>query len=206
MKQARTWIALIGSTPEIAQALGEALQVEGYACTWFRDTSSFLATHIEQHPRCVVVDFDCEDLQQGLTMLQDLVTAIWRWPIVVVNCRGELPTPVRMLRLHNVLFVDKPYSHAVLLRAISYSRRFKPYRITNGYTTALGLIRALSCLTPREMVIAGEMLHGHSIKEIARSYDLSSKTVEIHRSRVLQKMRAQSTPELLWRYLNEATG
>ncbi len=206
MKQARTWIALIGSTPEIAQALGKTLQVEGYTCTWFRDTSSFLATSLEQHPRSVVVDFDCEQLQQGFTMLEDLVTAAWRWPLVVVNCRGELPIPVRMLRLHNVIFVNEPYSHAALLRAIFYSGRFKPYRIANGYTTALSLIRALSCLTPREMAIAGEMLHGHSIKEIARSYDLSSKTVEIHRSRVLQKMHAQSTPELLWRYLNEATG
>ncbi|MCS3904089.1 two-component system response regulator FixJ [Methylohalomonas lacus] len=206
MKQARSWIVLIGSTPEIALAVGEALQGARFTFSWFPDTGSFQATSLEQHPRCVLVDFDCEQLQHSFSMLEDLLKATWRWPSVVINFRGELPLPVQMLRLYNFIFLDEPYSHKVLLRAIRYTRRFKPYRTANDVSTALHLIRELSRLTPREMVIAGEMLHGYSTKEIARSFDLSSKTVEIHRSRVLQKLRSQSTTKLLWRYLEEATG
>lgn len=205
MKQARTWIVLIGSTPEQAQALGEALRAAGYTYTWYQNAASFLRSHLEEHPRCIIVDFDCEQLQLGMASVEDLVNASWRWPLVVLNSRGELPTPIKMIRLQNIIFLDEPYSPPALLRAISHTSRFKPYRcMTGGVTSIIKLTRSLSRLTPREMVIAGEMLCGHSSKQIARRYDLSAKTVELHRSRVLQKMHVNTTTEFLWMYLSNS--
>jgi len=201
MKQARTWITLIGSTPEVSQALGEALREAGYTYTWFREVDTFLGVSLEEHPRCIVVDFDCEQRQQSMAMLEKLANAHWRWPVVVVNSRGCLPAAIKMIRTQNFLFLDEHYSHEALLDAVHDSARFRPYRMANGVRPVLKLIRSLSRLTPREMVIAGEMLAGHSSKQIARCYDISEKTVELHRSRVLQKMNAHSTTELLWMYL-----
>jgi len=201
MKQTRTWIALIGSTPEIAQALVAALQLSGYTCIWFRDAPSFLALPLQEHPRCIVVDFDREQLQGGMATIEGLVRASWRWPLVVVNSRGDLPAPVKLIRMQNILFLDRAYTHDALLEAIRRTNRFKPYRMASTAIPALRLIRAVAKLTPREMAIAEEMLYGHSSKQIARRYHISEKTVEHHRSRVLQKMGVNSTVEYLLAYL-----
>lgn len=206
MKQARTWIVLIGATPEIALALGDSLKAAGYGYSWFSSTAAFLASDYQVHPRCVVVDVDPDQLDLGMNQVQELVNAPWRWPTVVIHSRGELPQAIGMMRLENFVFLQGPFTEAALLDAIRYCKRFKPHRAANGVATTAKLTQGLSELTPRELVVASEMLHGHSSKVIARHHAISEKTVELYRSRVLEKMHVRSTIELLRLYLNAGAG
>lgn len=205
MNQVRSWIVLIGAAPEAAQVLAKTLQRVGYMYSWFSSPASFLASDYRFHPYCVVVDIDSEQLHQGLASIQCLVNAPWRWPTVVLNARGALPAAITMLQFQNFVFIQEAYSHSALLDAIRRSECFKPYRMPTGaVSTPTKLTHALSKLTPRELMITGEMLHGRSSKEIATKYAISDKTVEMHRSRVLQKMHVTSTLELMWLYLNNS--
>lgn len=56
----------------------------------------------------------------------------------------------------------------------------------------------LARLTDRERDVFAHLVVGRSNKEIALALEISPRTVEVHRSRVMEKMGARSLPQLLW--------
>lgn len=202
MKQARTWIVFIGADSEAAIELEAVLESAGFTSSWFSNVDYFLAADYQAHPRCVILDIDPECLRHGMASIERLMQAPWRWPTIVLNARGDLPVILKAMRISHFEFLQQNYDIEALLDAVHHIKRLKPYqKKSNSECNPTKLAQNFIKLSPREIEIAGEMIYGHSTKCISSKYEISEKTVELHRTRVLQKMNVRSTGELVRMYL-----
>ena len=117
-------------------------------------------------------------------------------PIIFVTGHGDVPMAVDAMQRGAVDFVQKPYREEELLGKIQQA-------ITADVENRADLeakdkIRAkLADLTPRETQVMELMIEGKANKVIAYDLDISQRTVEIHRARVMEKMGVRSLAHLV---------
>lgn len=109
---------------------------------------------------------------------------------------GDVAMAVEAMKLGAVDFVQKPYRDEELLSKIE-----EALKMDAEQQAALAhkeeLKRRIESLTPREAEIMEMMVEGNANKVIAIDLDISQRTVEIHRSRVMQKMGTHSLAQLV---------
>jgi FixJ family two-component response regulator len=117
-------------------------------------------------------------------------------PIVFISGHGDISMAVNAIKRGAVDFVPKPYQEQQLLDAVNEALRRDALRRAPGLDAG-GLDERLQTLTPREREVLGLALKGHSSKGIARELGISHRTVELHRSNLLEKLGVASITELL---------
>ena len=117
-------------------------------------------------------------------------------PIIIMTGHARVPMAVRALKDGAIDFIRKPFSDQSLLerirQAIDLDRRTRQMRVECTKFAAL-----LAHLTPREREVMNLVIAGKPNKIIAADLGISSKTVEIHRGRVMEKMQVESVAELV---------
>jgi len=103
---------------------------------------------------------------------------------------------VRAMKAGVYDFVEKPFNKQVLLelvqKAVNESRKTFQSR-----TRKDEILRRLDLLTERERQVLDGIIAGDGNKAIAHQLQLSIKTVEVHRARLMKKMHANSLVELM---------
>jgi two-component system response regulator DctR len=180
--------AVRDSIQELASSVG--LAAEGYA-----SAADFLAAFDRARPGCLVLDVRMARMS-GLALQARLNETGARIPIVFISGHGDVPTAVEALRAGAVNFVTKPYREQELLDSINDALARD--------ATVRGIAResshfdaALQSLTDREREVMELAVQGLPSKVIAQRLDISHRTVELHRSRVLEKLDVRSMAELI---------
>jgi two-component system response regulator FixJ len=154
-------------------------------------------TFLEDHPRvvdsCVVTDVRMPDMD-GLELIQALRQRGALPPIIVITGHGDVPLAVTAMKLGARDFIEKPFDPNLLVAVIheSFAAAAGSPEIADAE-----LVRRLKSLTPREREVFEQLVLGHSNKVIGRELGISPRTVEIHRARVMEKMRADSLSQLV---------
>jgi FixJ family two-component response regulator len=129
------------------------------------------------------------DLQNALAERQI------RIPLIMMTAYAEVPMAVRALRNGAFDFVQKPFDGEILLdrvrQAVEADRKERSER-----AEAIEARSRLAQLTPRQRAVLDGLLEGKPIKAIAADLGLSPKTVDVHRVRLLERMRANSLSQL----------
>jgi FixJ family two-component response regulator len=127
-------------------------------------------------------------------------------PIIYMTGHGDVPLAVKAMEKGAVTFLEKPFQDSALESALA--RAFAPRppaaaAAPEGAPPAGAseppcpeFARRLASLSPRETQVMQGVVEGKISKVIARELDISTKTVELHRSRVMAKMRAESVVHL----------
>ena len=119
-----------------------------------------------------------------------------RIPIVFISGHGDINMAVGAVKRGAVDFVPKPYHEQQLLDAVNEALlRDRVQRAPEP--DAAGLAERVQGLTGREREVMDLALQGHPSKVIARELGISHRTVELHRSRLLEKLGVASISELL---------
>ena len=114
----------------------------------------------------------------------------------MVTGRGDVPKAVQALKAGAVDFLEKPFSGELVLgcirRALEIGRRNQENeKFVNS------AVQNLQLLTAREHEVLDRLVVGDSNKRIAALFDISPRTVEVHRARVMEKMQARSLSHLV---------
>ena len=120
-------------------------------------------------------------------------------PIVFVTAHGDVPTAVNALKGGAVDFIQKPFDYREAWRRCA-GRSSATRRPASGARRAQ-LAERLAALTERERGVLQRVIEGKANKVIAAELDISVKTVEAHRSKVMEKMAADSVAELVQRII-----
>ena len=146
------------------------------------------AAHME--PPTVIVIGEVVGLQERLMRLGNAI------PIIFVSAHGDVPMVARAMRDGAFDFLQKPFNEQHLLDRVQEAVQVAARR-RNEKVWLADVQGRLDCLTARERDVMEGMVAGRLNKQIADDLGISMKTVEQHRSRVMEKLRVDSLAELV---------
>jgi FixJ family two-component response regulator len=166
------------------------LATEGYA-----DGQAFLDAVDAKRAGCIVLDVRMPGMS-GMDLQKKLNDLGSTLPIIFITGHGDVPMAVEAMRAGAEEFLQKPFRDQDLLdRVHTALQRDQDNRAA---TTQRQDVRdRVTQLTAREREVFDQLVDGKSTKQIAAAFALSPRTVEIHRSRVLEKMGVRSVAELV---------
>ena len=192
-------VHVVEDDPAVLDSLCWLLESDGHRCTRSRSAEQLLealgpAPADEAEPSCVVTDLALPGIS-GLEMFRELERRGHRLPTLVVTGRGSVAAAVDALTGGCAGFLQKPYDDGDLLARV---RALRPGGPTAGPAShRVTLQDRVATLSPRELEVLERVAAGWSNREVAAGLGVSTKTVEAHRSRVMEKMRAGSLAELV---------
>jgi FixJ family two-component response regulator len=143
----------------------------------------------------LVLDVGLPDLN-GLELQQRIASERADMPIIFISGRGDIPMTVQAMKAGAIEFLTKPFTPAVLLRAIQIAlERSRAYLEEEAKLQAL---RArYQALSHREREVMAMVVCGLLNKQVSGELGISEITVKQHRGRMMHKMRVRSLPELV---------
>jgi two-component system response regulator DctR len=179
----------------VRKSIRELLISAGLAVETFESAQSFLDAFDAARPGCLVLDVRMVHMS-GLVLEGKLAEMGADIPIVFISGHGDISMAVGAIKRGVVDFVPKPYQEQHLLDAINEALR-RDALARAAPLNGSGLTERLQMLTSREREVLDLALKGHSCKMIARELGISHRTVELHRSHLLEKLGVASVTELL---------
>ena len=176
------------------EAVGELFASLDVASVTFASVAEYVAYPKPELPACLILDVELPDIN-GLDFQQQLGDA-YHPPIVFITGHGDIPSSVRAIKAGAVDFLAKPFSRPDLMAAIEAAiARDRHVRLER--TELARLQQRYSSLTPRESEVLPLIVSGLLNKQAAAELGISEVTLQIHRSRIMQKMAADSFADLV---------
>ncbi|PKU24585.1 response regulator transcription factor [Telmatospirillum siberiense] len=188
-------VFIVDDDEAVRDGLGELLRAEGIAARPFDSAEDFLAAKVERDAGCLIVDIHMPGLT-GLALQRDLSERGVRLPVIVITGQGDVPKAVEALKAGAVDFIEKPFSAETLLKAVheALNREDHLRRTRNRLSETRS---CLELLTAREREVMELMVAGHPNKIIGIHLNISTRTVENHRAKVMEKMRCDNLSALI---------
>jgi FixJ family two-component response regulator len=171
------------------------LEGEGYRVACFDSGDSFLKARHDEMRGCIVLDVRMPEMS-GLELHEKLDALGSHLPIIFVTGHGDVPMAVAALQRGACDFIEKPFHNEELLsrieRALELDKQIAARRLHDG-----AIAHRLERLTQREGEVMRLVVAGKLNKQIADELNISMKTVEAHRARVMEKMGVRTLAELV---------
>ena len=188
-------VFVIDDDPSVRSSLKFLISTVGLQVESFDSAETFLKRKPPQTTSCLVLDVRLRGLS-GLDFQRELAVKSIRIPIVFITGHGDIPMSVRAMKAGAVEFLTKPFRDQDLLDAIRVAlERDRARREQEQEATELQ--QRFGSLTPREQEVISMVASGMLNKQIAGRLGTAENTVKVHRSRAMEKMRAQSLADLV---------
>ena len=196
MTAAKPLVFVIDDDISLRYSLELLIANSGWRVALFSCATEFLASpRPPPSPSCLVLDVGLPDLN-GLELQQRIVSERADMPIIFITGRGDIPMTVQAMKAGAVEFLTKPFTPAVLLRAIQSA--LERSRMCLEEEANLQALRArYQALSHREREVMALVVRGLLNKQVGGELGISEITVKQHRGRMMHKMRAGSLPELV---------
>ena len=161
----------------------------------YPSAQEFLDAYESGPPGCLLLDIRMPGMS-GLELQRELADRNIGLPVIFLTGHGDVPVAVNVMKAGAFDFVQKPFDTELLLdriqKAVVQSIRLDGIRVKQDE-----IRKRMHLLTPREHQVMDLVTAGETNKGVARHLDISEKTVEIHRAKVMEKMIARSFADLV---------
>jgi two-component system response regulator FixJ len=188
-------VFLVDDEPDVRVAAVYVLKHAGYRVEEYESPEPLLAAVKPEAAGCYVLDLHLPQMS-GLELRERLLANGCRQPFIILTGRGRVPVAVQAMKRGAVDFLEKPFEPERLLAAVQ--KAIQRDEIERREGSARHQLRdRLKLLTPRERQVLDHMMRGETSKEVAGQLGIASTTVEVHRSKVIKKLRYNSLAEML---------
>lgn len=187
-------VYLVDDDEAIRDSLSWLFQSCGITCQTYASAEDFLSAWNSERTGCVLLDIRMEGMSgpELFNLLRERGSTL---PVIFLTGHGDVPMAVSTLKKGAFDFLEKPFDDNalvdVVIRAMEADARKQASQ--ESQATVAG---RLAQLTPREQEVMQLVLAGKFNKVIADELNISMRTVEVHRSRVFEKMGVRSAVEL----------
>jgi len=188
-------IFLVDDDPGVLKALSRVLREDGWRVETFESAEAFLARSDLDSPGCLVLDVTMPGLD-GLELQRRLIEARRLVPIVFVTGQGDIPMSVRAIKAGATDFLTKPVKGEALVAAVRAAID-QATSTRQAQADTAELRQRFAGLTPREREVLEALTAGRLNKQIAGDLGIVEQTVKFHRARVMERMQARTSAELM---------
>ncbi len=187
-------VYVIDDDAAIRDSLGMMLKAAGHPVRTFTQGRQFLSD-ADLSQGCVITDVRMPGMT-GLELQEELTKRGAGIPVIVMTGHGDVPLAVKAMSAGAVDFIEKPFEKDRMLFSVAKALQLGD-KIRSREAEIKAARHLIEQLTPREQSVLDELVKGHANKVIAHNLDISPRTVEIHRARIMTKMNARSLSDLV---------
>jgi len=195
MTTAKPIVFVVDDDVWVRESLETLIEDEGWQAETFASAQEFLDRPRAFTASCLVLDISLPGLN-GLELQKRVAAERIDMPVIFITGRGDVATTVGAMKAGAVEFLTKPFSNEVLSAAIRQA--LERSRIALARKAEMRELRdRYASLTPRERDVMALVVSGLLNKQVAGELSITESTVKAHRGQVMQKMRANSVPDLV---------
>lgn len=188
-------VYVVDDDASIRDSLALMLGLAGYSTRLFADAETFLAAFDPRWMGCVVADLRLPGMS-GTGLQLEVRRRGSALPFVVITAHGDVAAARAAFRADAIDFIEKPFEQAQLKAAIEAAFALEQKR-ADAQVQRRGVEEKLSRLTSREREVLAHAAKGLHAKEIATMLGISVRTVEVHKTRIMEKLEVRNIGELV---------
>ncbi len=187
-------VFLVDDDTDFRESMQWLLSSAGYEVISSSSATDFLEAY-QGEQGCLLLDVRMPGIN-GLALQQILHERNIQLPVILISGHGDIPMAVNAIKAGALDFIEKPFNDKHLLNLVSKALNVAVERFEQ-FNAKQEVLHQYETLSHREKEVMTLVVSGLANREIAESLGISPKTVEVHRARVMSKMRASSLPELV---------
>jgi RNA polymerase sigma factor (sigma-70 family) len=188
-------IYIIDDDDAVRDSLALLLRLHGFAAADFESAEAFLAEVAPEWSGIVLVDLRMPGMS-GLELQSELRVRGIELPVIVITAHGETSAARTSFKAGAIDFLEKPIDRDQLLAAVRDAFGKESDRVRRAGRAA-EISRQLARLTAREREVLDRVIAGRHNREIAKDLDISVRTVEVHKARVMSKLGVERVADLV---------
>jgi FixJ family two-component response regulator len=188
-------VFVVDDEPAVCSSLRRLLRSAGYRVETHSGPSSLFTLGRPQGPCCLVLDVQMPDMS-GPEFKRRIDAQGTRLPVVFITGFGSISMGIQAMKEGAVDFLPKPFDGETLLRAVRRALELDARHLERERILAT-IERRFASLTARERDVCFAVTDGLLNKQVGAQFGVSEKTIKVHRARVMEKMEADSLPDLV---------
>jgi FixJ family two-component response regulator len=197
-------VYIVDDDNSVRDSLSLLLKFRGFRVREYASAEDFLEVWKPDWRGCLLLDLRMTGMD-GLALQQALTDQGSRLPIVFLTGHGDIAQARTALKAGAVDFLEKPIDHEALFTSLNEAlAKDSELQVEEQRLADLG--GRISRLSERERQVMDRVVAGRHNREIAAELDISPRTVEVFKARMMEKMQARSVPELVKLALEASQG
>ena len=184
-------VCIVDDDDDVRSSLEMLLRRSGYTIRAFASARAFLAAGVKAKDACVLADIRMPEMD-GLALQREINRTIPGMPVIIMTGHGDVPMAVQAMKDGAVEFLEKPFEKAALLNALKSAFAVRPSPPQQAPAVA-----PRKALTEREQEVFDLLVEGHQNKVVAYKLGISTRTVEVHRGRLMEKLGVKNLADLV---------
>jgi two-component system, LuxR family, response regulator FixJ len=193
-------VYIVDDDADVRDSLEMLLRRMGYRILPFDSARALLAAGVAPSHSCVLADVRMPDMD-GLALQRELKRKLPDLPVIMMTGHGDVAMAVQAMKEGAIEFLEKPFEKESLIDAIENAFARMP---AANAEQAISEQRLKKSLTEREREVFDLLVEGHQNKMIAFKLGISTRTVEVHRARIMDKLEAKNLADLVKRSLRDS--
>lgn len=189
-------IHIVDSDLGTCEALSVLFRLEGFQTSFSTDAEDFGIALERRRPDVFVINMQVGPVN-GLTLLRQVKATRMGTPVFMLVDSAQVSTAVTAMKLGASDVISKPIDTEYLLTVLRDALRLDVNLGAMQGGRRSVEVRGFSQLTPRERQVLQLITNGQSNKEAGRELGISPRTIEVHRARVMEKLGARNTADLM---------
>jgi len=190
-------VQIVDTDLQTCEALSVLFRLEGFQTAFSINLPGVLASIERRRPDVIIANIDLGEPGEGLILLRRVKLLRLGTPVFMIEDRPQVPLAVAAIKAGAADVVTKPIDNEHLARIVRDALRQDAYVSAPPVPRRSVEVRGFSQLTPREREVLHLISNGQSNKEAGRELGISPRTIEVHRARVMEKLGARNTADLM---------
>ncbi len=188
-------VFVVDDDAAVRDALSLLISLKGMRAAVFASGADFLAVYDPEWRGCLLTDFKMPEMN-GLELQAELKKRGVTMPVVMLSAHGDVATTRTALKNGAVDFLEKPVDDAVLVDVLNNAIRVDAEQRTQS-AQRMRVESLLERLTSRERAVLELLAEGLSHRDIGSRLEISARTVEVYKARMMEKLQCRSLADVL---------